>query len=178
MADKPHLKSLYEGVSVTDQEMHAYRAKLAASLPTARSGFSWKIPAMAVMALAAAILLFFLPARPLTQERLQDLNAWVESNPEKARVTALHYVNDPGIRGWNAAMTLTLTQKGEDAMTQAARALETEPRAEFRFIYLERLLDEADEYIFNPDKLDALIERETNPSCLRLFRSLLRFSHA
>lgn len=174
MADQHHIKSLYRDVELSEAELATYRSRLAQALPEKRR-FSLAVPMFAAAVVLAAFMWFQFP-KPLDQQGLDQLQAYVATYPEQARKSALQWMEDDGIQGHNAAMVLALTQEGDAAMEAAALALARDPRAEFRFFYLELLLDNADEYVFNPDLLDQLLEREYHPGCVRLFEQLLRFT--
>lgn len=175
MADQHDLKSLYKGIDVSEEEMLAYRVKLAQSLPISRSYFSMVRPIFVLCALALAVYLFY-PRTALNQRNLDELNQWVSQNPKEAVRAAKVHLNEAGLAGDNAAMVLALTSPEEDAMSVVSKALRNEPRPEFRLYYLEYLLDRTDSYFFNPEILDALMEKETDPYCLRLYRQLLWLS--
>ncbi|MCG8673407.1 MAG: hypothetical protein MI867_28720, partial [Pseudomonadales bacterium] len=157
MAD--NLKSVYSHIEVGEDEMQAYRTRLAGKLPQKRH-IPWIPISLAGTIAALALLALLLPQQnELGQENLDALARWVATNPDQAAVKADEHIDEPGLQGHNAAMVLVQTEPLEEAMVLAGNALEVEPRVDFRLFYLEFLLDHTDEFLFNPDKLEALIDR-------------------
>ena len=73
-------------------------------------------------------------------------------------------------------MLLCLTQPAEQALRHAAQGVQEDPRADFRFLYLELLLDRGDEHSYNVQRIEELMDREDDRQCLRLYRTLLHLA--
>ena len=68
-----------------------------------------------------------------------------------------------------------ISREGE-LIDLAHHGLLDEPRPEFRAVYLEYLLDHADERYWDAAHLERLMDRETDHLCYDLFRQLLKLS--
>jgi len=181
MADEP-LRSLHRDIEADEAEMSLYRGRLAGRLETV--GADRKRRALplasgaAAVAMAIAALVFLLPRwtehRVFPQTELVELEALAANAPSTlvARARALVTEGQPQDR-LNALMFVCLTERDEGAAPYAAEGLEDDPRPEFRFFYLEFLLDHADEYLYNEERIEQLMDRESDRGCLRLYRTLL-----
>jgi hypothetical protein len=181
MADK--LRSLYRQIRADEVEMARYRSRLAECLPNSRPLLTWRPLLAGAGVLAAALLIaaVFLPRNSqetaFSQSRLDELRELAAQAPSSliSRATTLAEQGRAEER-WNALMLLCLTSPGERSVIYAAQGVQEDPRPEFRFFYLELLLDRADEYRYNPQRIEELMDREDDRQCLRLYRSLLHLS--
>ena len=73
-------------------------------------------------------------------------------------------------------MLVCLTSTNGKALPEAAEGAITDPRAEFRAFYLEYLLDHADAYQLNPERIEERMDAETDATCLDLYARLLHLS--
>jgi hypothetical protein len=160
--------------------MSRYRARLGDRLAgqrVPRRPLSLWAPLAAAAGVIAAAFFLLTPDPGLPQRGLDEMRALAEQAPprllDRARGLA---EGGEGLDRWNAIMLLTLTEPTERAVRFAAQGVQEDPRAEFRFFYLEYLLDEADEYRYNLEILETLMDRETDSRCLRLFERLYRLS--
>ncbi|MDJ0837520.1 MAG: hypothetical protein QNK37_13460 [Acidobacteriota bacterium] len=180
MATEPKLKDLYRHIEVGEAEMGTLREGLAARLsraePRQLPSRTWIWTTLA----AAAVLLAGLFLRPdpvsLPHEDLESLEQWVQANGAQAPAIAERLREADGLDGHNAVMVLCLTLSPVEGVDLAAEGLQNDPRPEFRFFYAEYLLDHADEYRFNEEIVDNLIDRETDPHLIDLLVKLLRFA--
>jgi len=81
-----------------------------------------------------------------------------------------------GRERYNATLVLVLTQPEGKALEAAARGVVTDPRPEFRSFYLEYLLDYADSFELNAEKIEELMEDEDDEVCFDLYARLLRMA--
>ncbi len=173
MANKPII-----GIEATEAEMAAYRARLAQRLPGSQFSLKWK---PLVLAAAAAILIFVLvPSMDKNEFNNLDL-ACLESlagspSPEMMARAQELLQDKPSIARSNAIMFLCMTEDPANGTRLAAKGVQEDPRSEFRFFYLEYLLDKADEYSFNAARIEQLMDSESDEACLSLFKSLLRIT--
>jgi hypothetical protein len=179
MADK--LRSLYRQVGADEAEMAGYRRRLAERLPLTRPLLGWRPLLVGAGALAALMLaIILLPTSQqavLSRSRLDELKELAAEAPPSliGKATTLAEQGRAEER-WNALMLLCLTSSCERSVSYAAQGVQEDPRPEFRFFYLELLLDRADEYRYNPQRIEELMDRENDRQCLRLYRSLLHLS--
>jgi hypothetical protein len=187
MAEQP-LRSLLQQVEAGAPEVADYRRRLAARLDAAdRQWYLMRRPlllvsgAAALAVVAVVITLAFLMPRAtppaLPQLELAELEA-LAATPSAEIVTrarVLLAARQPRDR-CNALMLLCLTEPDERAVRYAAQGVQEDPRPEFRFFYLELLLDRADEYPYNLDLIEKLMDREPDRSCRRMLRSLLHLA--
>jgi hypothetical protein len=179
MADEP-VKNRHRLPDVDEREMARYRSRLEASLAAERTPRRpiplWAPLAAAVGVIAAAFLLLG-PDPGLPKRDLEEIRALAgEASPRLLALARTLTEEGEGLDRWNATMILCLTEPPGSAVRYAARGLQEDPRAEFRFFYLEYLLDNADGYRYNPDLLEALMDRETDSRCLRLYGRLHRLA--
>jgi hypothetical protein len=71
---------------------------------------------------------------------------------------------------------LVLTQPEGKALEAAARGVLSDPRPEFRSFYLEYLLDYADSFELNAEKIEELMEDEDDEVCFDLYARLLKMA--
>ena len=171
MAD---LKRDFEHIKIEDGELDAYRVELAENLP---KKLSYPPKILLLVPLAAAMLMYLtIPDTHFRQDTPEQIVALVENAEDPVRLgrRALQRFQDPDQQEHlNAIAVLTLTQIPEQAIEMAATGLQEDPRPQFRAFYLEFLLDNADEHIYNLDMLEAMIDKENDPLCLDLFDDLL-----
>lgn len=181
MDHRRELSAILEDMSATESEMERYRDRLAKHLSSPRKSFAMRWLRVWIPLAATALLFWFLlaPPRSFGPESLDGLRTWVETQHDSAvlldKADELSRTGRGTVR-LNAMMVQCLLNTGEDAMQVAAEALTEEKRPEFRALYLEVLLDHADEYAFNPEFVEQLIDREHDPVCLRLMKELLTVS--
>ena len=174
MANERELKELLRDTEVSEAEVERYREALALRLASQRQRHRpplllWAVPLAA--AVLAAILLW--PRPTLHEVALADLETRLSRDPVRTEALARDLLGSNGIGGLNAAWVLSRIAPFEEAVEHAAFGLQNDPRPELRRFYLELLLDTTDGYVYNRDLVDALIDRETDPHCLLLFRHLL-----
>jgi hypothetical protein len=182
MADQS-LKGRYRGVAAERAEMAHYRSRLAERLASQTPAAGWPpllyaaAPVAIVVTLLAILLAVPAGGPVLPQTRLAEVQALAgEASPElMARARRLLERGQPLDRD-NARMLLCLREGGEEALRLAGEGLATDPRPEFRFFYLELLLDRADEHWFNRVRIERLMDREEDRGCLRLYKDLLRLA--
>ena len=164
------LKDPYRGIEADEQEMARYRAALRPLLRPRRSRAWLLLPAAAAVA-----LLWLIPAADNSIPRLDlpALQSFAAAAPERVLAKAGDLASGgEGIDRWNSIMLLCLRESGTRAVELAARGLQEDPRADFRAYYLEYLLDHADGYRYNLAMLEELMDRESDPQCLRLYREM------
>jgi len=179
MADE-HLRSLHRDIEADEAEMAAYRGRLAGRLEEAGAHRTRRVAwaASGAVVVVVAILVLAVPwSRPgpvFPQTGLDELKTLAGAAPPTLGAQARAQVSDgqPQDR-LNALMLLCLTERGEEAAPYAAEGLEHDPRPDFRFFYLEHLLDHADEYRYSVERIEQLMDRETDRGCLSLYRTLL-----
>ncbi len=184
MASEPELKQTYAHIQASEEEMAGFRTGLGAKLASPPRRFTLFPKLAAPLLAAAACLVFLLPTGPrydfsaLTVEQIQALIADPQTSREDLREQAwaiYQHSGDAELRGTaNAVLCLTLAT--DQALQQAVAGLVAEPRAEFRAFYLELILDEADDYRFNVERVEALMDQETDALCLRLYRNMLKLA--
>lgn len=179
MADE--LRSLYRQVKADEAEMARYRSRLAERLPSFRRLTDWRPLLVGAGALAALLLAaLLLPTNQetmLAQCRLDELRELAAKAPPSLISRAMEAAeHGQAEERWNALMLLCFTSNDEMSVSYAAQGVQEDPRPEFRFFYLELLLDRADEYRYNPKRIEELMDREDDRQCLRLYRSLLHLS--
>ena len=181
MADE--LKSLYEQIGANETEMARYRGRLADRLPTSSAPQAWRpLLACAATLIAVASIAVLLVTRShqetsLPQTQLVELRQLAdEASPALIRRARILAAQDHAPDRWNAIMLLSLTESSDQAIRYAAQGVQEDPRLEFRLFYLELLLDQADEYAYNPERIEALMDQENDRQCLRLYRSLLHIA--
>lgn len=165
---------------VDEREMARYRARLGETLASRRAPRPpiplWAPLAAAVGVVAAALVLLG-PGHGLPQRDLDEIESLAEEASPRILALARGLAEEgEGLDRWNALMLLTLTEPTERAVRFAARGVQEDPRADFRFFYLEFLLEEADEYRYNLEILESLMDRETDSRCLRLYGWLHRLN--
>jgi len=178
MANEPELKHLHRSIEVEEAEVALYRARLGERLSEVPERGRFRLLwAVAPLAVAAALMLFLnLGSAALPQLRLADLELVLERYPGQVQRQAKTLQDGDGLDAWNANMVQCLSLPPEQGVFYAAKGLGLDSRAEFRLFYLEYLLDYADERTFNLAQLEGLMERETDPDCLKLYRWMLRIS--
>lgn len=177
MAHEPDLKTLYRGMAADEAEMSKYRRNLKSKLPTKSMLGRWWLPTLAVVGLTAiSFMAWWPPAQAdLFDKNLEGLRAMAVSPDagmwtQKARLE----MNSGEVgKQLNASAFLCMVLPYAEAAPVAAKALQQEPRAEFRVFYLETLLDEADEYQINVDLVEKLMDGEEDELCFRLYSALL-----
>jgi len=184
MADESELKTLFEEIDTTAEEMDRYRARLADKLENdVPARWRWRRIAILVP-VAAAILawLLYVPATPdLEQKSLSDLESLADSTTGHDALDAILHkaVTSPDdIVRLNGNMLLCLTRPDGSALREAASGVLSDPRPEFRARYLEYLLDFADSYELDADRIEDQMEVETDPICLSLYTQLLDLAEA
>jgi len=167
------------GIEADEVEMARYRARFATRLKEPRRLVSkWK---PLVLAATAALLIFvFVPSfdkNEFANLELAHLEAMAgTASPElKARAQEL-LQGDPSIARSNALMLLCMTENYEDGILLAAQGVQQDRRPEFRFFFLEYLLENADEYSYNAARIEELMDSEGDEDCLVLYKSLLRIA--
>jgi hypothetical protein len=181
MADK--LRSLYREIRADEAEMAGYRSRLAERLPIPRPQLFWRPLLVGAGTLVAALLIAALLLPPteqetvLSQTRLCELKE-LAAQASPSLISRARSLAEQGRaeQRWNALMLLCLTGNGERSVLYAVQGVQEDPRPEFRFFYLELLLDQADEYRYNPQRIEELMDLEEDRQCLRLYRSLLHLS--
>lgn len=179
MADKS-VNDIHRRRDVDEDEMARYRARLGERLETLpgvgpRLGL-WA-PLAAVVGVIAAAFFLLQPEPGLPQRGLDEVEALVvQASPDLLDRARVFSEEGEGLDRWNAIMILCLTEPTESAVRFAAWGVQEDPRAEFRFFYLEYLLDNADEYLYNREILETLMDRETDSRCLRLYGRLHRLA--
>ncbi len=184
MADKPDLRELHERIDASNEEMARYRARLGARLDTvspATTPMRWFAAAAVPIAAAIIVWIAFAPSDPrLEQEHLGELQTLVS----RTETGTLDEITRKAVAGkserarYNANMLVCLTSPDGTALREAARGAVTDPRAEFRAWYLEYLLDYADGYQLDPERIDAQMDTETDSTCLKLYARLLDMAEA
>jgi hypothetical protein len=183
MADEHDLRELFAGIEPSEQEMAIYRSRLATTLesrqrrPRAWMWLAASVPLLASLVWIAGLVSTGSPGLP--QQTLEELRSLVAetSDLEGLRETARRLErNAEGLERHNATMVLCLTQPDGQALRSAATGIESDPRSEFRSFYLEYLLDYADTYQLNPDRIEQLMESENDAVCLDLYGWLLRMT--
>ena len=179
------MKELLGTVKADETELSVYRARLAARLdqesPAASPPSFWSIwrlaasGAAAVAHLAVTLIGLRPPGSPaFTQTDLSEVEALAaSSNPRIIDGARVALTNGDDLARWNARMVLCLTNSS-DCVELAADGVQEDPRADFRFLYLEVLLDRADERRFDTARMEELMDRETDLGCLRLYDRLFR----
>ena len=173
------LKDLYRDMDADPGEMDRYRAGLAGRLEQ-RARSPW-LP-LALIPLAAALLVFWL--RP-TQVPLATALALLDS-PEQieelmavrqpTREEYLPLVGVDSLVGLDAGVLLILDGPKQQAMETAATAVRVDPRADFRTFYLEFLIEEGEDYSFNPSLIEELMDRESDRVNRKLLARLLQLA--
>ena len=181
MAIEPELRKSIRAIEADQPEMDRYRKQLAGNLAKRQTPFSWSfwLKAIPVTALGLAVFFVFYSPQDFSHksiEELQQLVATTSDLPELRRKAEAYSLENGSLDALNANFVLSLTQSGENGLVAAAKGLEIDPRSEFRQVYLEQLLDSVDRYRFNSDVIEHLMEKETDKTCLRLYRHLLRYS--
>ena len=178
MADESELKELYEGIEASPEEMAVYRARLADKLENRPSLSPWRWSWVAGPIAAGLIVwALFVPTIPdLSQQSLDELQSLVASTPDRDDLDSMaRQASTKGneLARYNATMLVCLTSANGEALPEAAQGAVSDPRAEFRAFYLEYLLDYADAYQLNSEKIEERMDAETNAICLDLYARLL-----
>jgi len=183
MATEHELKRLFAGLEPSEQELAVYRSKLAATLearsPRRRRVWVWLAAGGPLLASLAAVVWFFSAPPSLDERTLEEVQALVTlaSDHEALRRRAERLEQrGRGRERYNATMVLVLTQPEGKALEAAARGVVTDPRPEFRSFYLEYLLDYADSFELNAEKIEELMEDEDDEVCFDLYARLLRMA--
>ena len=175
MADDS-LKDAYRNIEAEAVEMAVYRTRLAGRLPNRFILSGWWLALAGAAALCVLVLLgrtFLQPAK-FPQWELGELQqAVMVGNPEKLLAQAHELAtNGKGRDRLNSFLVLCLLQPPKKGVSAAAEGLVNDPRPEFRFFYLEYLLDFADEKIYDVKLLEYLMDREQDLQCRRLLKNL------
>ncbi len=179
MAGEHELKQLFEGMEPSEQELAAYRSRLAATLESRSRrtrGWVWLWAGGPLLASLAVIVWLVSTPHGLPQRTLEELRTLVTvtSDLEGLRETAQRLEKSAtGLDRHNATMMLCLTQPDGEALQAAASGVVSDPRPEFRSFYLEYLLDHAEAFELNPDRVEELMEAEEDALCLDLYARLL-----
>lgn len=181
MANQPLRSSQ---ISIGDDEIRAYRLRLAHRLRQEASRY----PRLTVLrlvaagcctllALAAVVYISSQPRTGTPQPNLEQLRAYaVTATPQALETAASLAEQGRDHQRWNALMVLFLSGEDENVAHWAAQGLVEDPRSEFRFTYLEYLLDQADEYHYSTEAVERLLDREQDRGCQRLLTDLLRLT--
>ncbi len=181
MADE--LKQVYAHIDADPSEMATYRQRLAQQLlaPKRPQRPRWPWLALVAAVLGGAFLWRYFQPRPLHQLDLAAIEQRVEFADPSARQQLLaearrdFSAEDP-LTHRNATVALCLLLPGEEAIELAAEHLMTEPDPRYRALLLERILDLADDQGFASDHIEALMDREDDELCLKLYRDWMRLS--
>lgn len=181
MVDPNELKALFEDIEAEPGELQAYRSRLAENLGEGRAKRPWipfLLPLLAFCLLAALYL-----GRPNeSQPQLSWSNRGpaevvnlAESDPQTFREAAQKVLrkDHKSEAYYNAITVLAATSSDEEAVQYAARGLLEDPRPEYRYYYLEYILENADEYRWNREKVEALMDQENDPEVIQLYHDLL-----
>jgi len=183
MASEHELKQLFEGMEPSEQELAAYRFRLAATLESRprRSwrGWVWLAAGGPLLASLAAVVWLVAVPPSLSQQTLEEVEALVASTSDveglRRRAERLEQ-RGPGLERHNATLVLVLTQPEGKALEAAARGVVSDPRPELRSFYLEYLLDYAESFELNAEKIEELMEDEDDEVCFDLYARLLRMA--
>jgi len=165
-------------IQAEEAEMERYRAGLARRFQKTQPIRRWK---PVILAAAAAVLVFVLVPGIGTNEfenlELANLQLMAQgASPDmKDRARELLH-GEPSFARSNARMFLCMAEDAESGIRMAAQGVQEDPRPDFRFYYLEFLLDEADEYSLDASRIESLMETEADRDCLDLYKSLLRLA--
>ena len=181
MAPDPELSELHRDMEASEAEVSVYRGKLADRLATDGSRRGW---APWPWALGAAALLLVLTVPVFESEPglphgdIDELQLLLEERgwDEAYRLARRALAEGSAPERRNARMILVLGDARGELIDLAHHGLLDEPRPEFRAVYLEYLLDHADERYWDAAHLERLMDRETDHLCYDLFRQLLKLS--
>lgn len=181
MASQPDLKLLHRELGAEDQEMQQYRNRFAQTLKTKkkRTAGLWLVPSG--LALATFVwLLMLLPSQRIDfrQENIEDIETLIATQDAQALTTSAKRAmgTQETVLQLNAMATLCMLLPSREAIPIASKALQADPRAEFRVFYLEYLLEEADHYQINRDQVERLMDQEEDGLCFELYQDLLDVS--
>lgn len=177
------LKQTYAHIDADPAEMAAYRQRLAQRLisPKRAPRPRWPWLALAAAALIGALLWQGFRPQPLGQLELAALEQRIETANAAARQRLLvearrDFTNEDPLAHRNATVALCLLLQGEEAIELAAEHLMDEPDPRYRAALLERILDLADDQGFASDHIEALMDREDDKLCLKLYRDWMRLT--
>ncbi|MCP4901911.1 MAG: hypothetical protein GY906_33520 [bacterium] len=181
-----YLKSLSSNcrkIEADEAEMKRYRRRLAERMATPHSSWAWWSKALIAGTAAATLALLIVVLLPSTEHRVFPQTELIElqilaDNASDAFIDQARVVLEEGHPHdrLNALYLLSLTENTDGASHYAALGVQEDPRPEFRFSYLEVLLDQADEYSYNVALIEQLMDSESDRDCLRLYRRLLRLT--
>lgn len=183
MASEHELKQLFEGMEPSEQELAGYRSRLAATLESRSRrlwrGWVWLAAGGPLLASLAAVVWFLSVPQSLSERTLQEVQALVASTSdveELRRRAELLERRGQGLDRHNATMVLCMTQPEGKALEAAARGVVSDPRPEFRSFYLEYLLDYAESFELNAERIEELMDDEEDELCFDLYARLLRLA--
>ena len=132
------------------------------------------VPITSVLLLTLYILPERVNFKQVSLDEIQQLVFQAQDQDTLKKQANLAMRKGTELERMNATLVLCLLLPANQSKSIIMNGIEKETRPEFRAVYLEYLLDFAEQFPLSQSKVEQLIDSETDPHCQRLYKIMLR----